>query len=190
MPLTPWIPGALAAAIIGGAATGMSLDTTPVERFSDPLDTIPRHRAAATERSATFAPQPDHYAMTTPKGTLSVSDVTNRHRQLNPPAWQQASYRSEYAPEPYLLDENGRGIEFSDDYAPEPAPRRAAPALAAAQAPLDPVGKEPLALPEAAPLSGPAAGPAPAIRLASLQAQEPSPKPRVVKVQAELALQP
>lgn len=183
MSFSPWLAGALAAAMIGGAATGISLDTTPIERFSNPLETIPRHTAAVHERRAAFAPQPNHYAMDTPQGTLSVSEVVMRRRQLNEPEW----YTAHYTPEPYYLDENGRGIELSEAYEHQEQPERerpeAAPVrIAAMQStqPLAPAGDSPMALPVA---QVETTQPAPSI-------SEQSNSSRVIDVQAELALQP
>lgn len=121
MPATPWIAGALAAAILGGAIAGMSLDTTPIERFSDPLDTIPRHSMAALDRKPQ-AHLPQHYEMKTPEGTLSVAEVVTRRTQLNPPEWQPAAYA--HGPEPYATgDDRLRegASEYSHTAPPQPA---------------------------------------------------------------------
>lgn len=179
MPATPWIAGAIAAAIVGGAAAGMSVNTTPIERFSDPLETIPRHELAAHERR-TQPYTPNDYAMETPQGTLSVAEVVTRRTRLNPPEWQMAY--DDYRPEPYLLDDDGRweGVRdsrFDETYIdrPEHAPAlataahggpsptthaAAAPHVPAAAEPLEPVGEQPatlrLASTQAAPVAAPA----------------------------------
>lgn len=172
MPATPWIAGAIAAAMLGGAAAGMSVNTTPIERFSDPLETIPRHQQAAYARQPQ-ANLPNHYAMETPQGTLSVSEVFTRRTQLNPPRWQVSS--EDYRPDPILLDDDGHWVEASDKTAPEPAVAARnplAPALSPDARPLEPVGDAPVTLPGATAHRGPLAANATA---------------RVIDVRAELA---
>lgn len=132
MPATPWIAGALGVAVIGGAVAGMSLDTTPIERFSDPLETIPRHKMAALDRKPQ-AHLPQHYEMKTPEGTLSVAEVVTRRSRLNPPQWPPASYA--HGPQPYATGDD-RLWEGADEYrqATQPQPATVPHGLADAQA--------------------------------------------------------
>lgn len=121
--------GALAVAALGGATTGATLNTQPLEAEVDPLASIPDHEIdypSQAEIDAMKAPH-NHYALETPQGRVEVTELAYHGRLRDEHeahlAWEAAREReAEYLAAQY---------EQAQDAAP--VPRRIA--QAAPQAP-------------------------------------------------------
>lgn len=87
MKATPVILGACALGIVAGAAGGTAINTRPLANASDTIDQLPE---APTLRDGATGPAqalPNHYPLTTPEGTVPVTELAYHGRFRDTPRY-------------------------------------------------------------------------------------------------------
>lgn len=131
------------AAVLLGAVTGASIDTTPLERRGDAGDLISRPEASAAEFEANAEPQalPDHYPLITPQGRFEVEELRLRGLYRNRRFAMSSWWVDDFEPAYEVAAADYRYLPY-DTPEPEPAtsvrtpPSEEPPVLAVDAAPL------------------------------------------------------